>query len=63
MKEINIMCEGFKLKKFGITFKTKVLQLPCDLSSSFELFDMKLAFIVLVAPFPISQRYCYTHFD
>ena len=63
MKVINIGDKGLKLQEFGITFKANVLQLPCALSSSFELFNSSLVFLELVTPFPINVNNIDMRFD
>ena len=47
MEGINISDKGLKLREFG-NFKANVLQLPCALSSSFELFNSSPASLELV---------------
>ena len=63
MEEINIRDKELKLQEFGITVKANVLQLPCELSPSFKLFNTPLAFFELVTPFPINVNNIDMHFD
>ena len=63
MEGINITDNRLKLQEFVITFKANVLQLPCELSSSFELFNTSLIFLELVTPFPINVNNIDMHFD
>ena len=63
MEGINITDNRLKLQEFVITFKVNVLQLPCELSSSFELFNTSLTFLELVTPFPINVNNIDMNFD
>ena len=63
MEGINIRDKGLKLQEFGITFKANILQLPCALSSSSELFNTPLALLELVTPFPVNINNIDMHFD